>query len=533
MALHDKLYKLRTDANLTQQKMAELLEVSPQAVQKWESGESRPSLDKLIRLSQHFGASLDALVLERDARTSEALFYQASVQPNWEKIPLWESYSANLLTEYRQCVEEGLQVEAYEELFRAVAKLPKGEAKERLSDVIFDIVKQARVREDYPYIEPSELSAIQALRKPYPIEARAKIRVLLSDRIHGAWMGRICGCLLGKTVEGMRTDELHRLLAESGNLPMHRYIRRTDVTEDMIKQFRYPIATRCFGDTVNGMPVDDDTNYMVLAQELVERFGREFTSDDIAAMWLRYQHKNAYCTAERVAFCNFVKGFVPPQSARYKNPYREWIGAQIRGDYFGYINPADPEAAAEMAYRDASISHTKNGIYGEMLIAAMIACAAVTDSIPDILRGGLAQIPATSRLYEKIEAVLADFEAGVNEAQCFAKIHKEFDEFNDHDWTHTVSNAMIVAASLLYGEGDFGRSIGLAVQTGFDTDCNGATVGSILGMRGGLGVIAPAWTEPVGDVLYTAIFGLDRVSIKERADMTLKHIRKEAIEALS
>ena len=74
MALHDKLYKLRTDANLTQQKMAELLEVSPQAVQKWESGESRPSLDKLIRLSQHFGASLDALVLERDARTSEALF---------------------------------------------------------------------------------------------------------------------------------------------------------------------------------------------------------------------------------------------------------------------------------------------------------------------------------------------------------------------------------------------------------------------------------------------------------------------------
>ena len=107
-----------------------------------------------------------------------------------------------------------------------------------------------------------------------------------------------------------------------------------------------------------------------MSEQVIEKYGRDFTPFDVSRAWLAYQPKDAYCTAERVAFCNFVKGFEPPESAIYKNPYREWIGAQIRADYFGYINPGNPELAAEMAWRDASISHTKNGIYGEMFVAA-------------------------------------------------------------------------------------------------------------------------------------------------------------------
>ena len=225
-----------------------------------------------------------------------------------------------------------------------------------------------------------------------------------------------------------------------------------------------------------------------------------------------------------MAFCNFVKGFEPPESAKFKNPYREWIGAQIRGDYFGYINPGDPEAAAAMAFRDASISHIKNGIYGEMFVASMLAVAACTDNVKEIISGGLAQIPYTSRLYEAISRVLTDFENGVSSKDCFAAIHNHYDEYTDHGWCHTISNAMIVAAALLYGNGNFGKSICMAVQTGFDMDCNGATVGSVLGMAKGIDSIEDVWKKPINDTLHTSIFGVGTVRISNCVKQTLKHI---------
>jgi ADP-ribosylglycohydrolase len=219
-----------------------------------------------------------------------------------------------------------------------------------------------------------------------------------------------------------------------------------------------------------------------------------------------------------------VKGYAPPESAIYKNPYREWIGAQIRGDYFGYINPGNPERAAEMAWRDASISHIKNGIYGEMFAAAMIACAAVTADVEQIIEGGLGEIPYTSRLYEDVQSVLEVYRSGASQKACFDLIHSRYDEYSQHGWCHTNSNAMIVAASLLYGGGDYGKSICMAVETGFDTDCNGATVGSVLGMANGIQSISDYWTNPIQDTLHTTIFGVGTVKISDRVKLTMEHI---------
>ena len=305
---------------------------------------------------------------------------------------------------------------------------------------------------------------------------------------------------------------------------MHRYILRSDLTEEILNKYSFPLASRPYADEIDGMPVDDDTNYTVLYQEIIETFGRDFTPFDVSRAWLYSQPKDAYCTAERVAFCNFVKGYVPPNSAYYKNPFREWIGAQIRADYFGYINPGNPEKAAEMAWRDASISHTKNGIYGEMFVAAMLAAAADTDCLEDIICAGLAQIPATCRLYADVKSILEKYKSGVSEKDCFRYIHETYDENTGHGWCHTIPNAMIVAAALLYGKGDYTRSVCMSVETGFDTDCNGATVGSVLGLAKGSSAIPDAWTAPIHDTLHTSIFGIDTVSIRDRVQLTKKHI---------
>lgn len=516
--------RIRTETKMTQAQFAELFGVSQQTVQKWERGQATPELGKIIAIAKHFDLSVDMLVLGNDNRLVEEMNKRKVLKPSYQNLHDWEFYSSNLLIEYQQSVEEGLDVEGYKDIFQAVSLLPKGEIKKKLGDVLFEVVLSAKQREGYRYIEPSDLEQIRNLRRRPQLSAEYD-RSKFADKLHGAWLGRACGCMLGKSVEGVRTDELIPFLKESGNYPMHRYIYRTDLKEDVAEKYKFGFTGRCYADEIDGMPVDDDTNYVVLGQKILERYGRDFTPFDVSRAWLRFQGKDAYCTAERVAFCNFVKGYAPPESATYKNPYREWIGAQIRGDYFGYINPGDPETAAEMAWRDASISHIKNGIYGEMFVAAMLAVAATTDNVEDVIRGGLGEIPHTSRLYEDVTSVLDAFARGIPASECFAMIHEKYDEYSSHGWCHTNSNAMVVVASLLYGRGDFGASICMSVETGFDTDCNGATVGSILGMMGGAGAIPEYWSRPINNKIHTSVFGVGTVTITECVEKTLKHLK--------
>ena len=523
MEIAKQIRELRTRAKLTQAQFSEIFGVSQQAVQKWESGAIVPDIEKIVRIARYFDVSLDALVMNNDNRVVEEMNKKGALKPQYQNIHDWEFYSSDLMTEYRQSVDEGLDIEAYKDLFAAVARLPKDEIKKRLGDVLFDVVISAPMKEGYPYVEPSDLEQIQKLRRgaeeliPYDKNA-------LREKLSGAWYGRTVGCMLGKTVECIRTDELTPFLKETGNYPMHRYIYRSDLDESAYAKYKFNFKGSCYADEIDGMPVDDDINYVVMAQLMIDKYGKDFTPYDVSRMWIASQGKDAYCTAERVAFCNFVKGYMPPQSAVYQNPYREWIGAQIRGDYYGYINPGNPKKAAEMAWRDASISHVKNGIYGEMFISAMLALAATTTDLKSIIAYALNEIPPKSRLWQDVMSVVTAYENGVSEEDVFKSIHEKYDEYTAYGWCHTNSNAMIVAAALLYGEGDFGKTVCLAVQTGFDTDCNGATAGSIFGLAYGRDAIDEYWTKPFKGRLYTSIFGADSVMIEDCVEKTLKHI---------
>jgi hypothetical protein len=260
------------------------------------------------------------------------------------------------------------------------------------------------------------------------------------------------------------------------------------------------------------------------------RAGRDFSSLDVARAWIENLPYAMVCTAETQAYRNLVAryGFHMAKSqdaeidwrwvATNENPYREWIGAQIRADSWGYAAPGNPALAAEFAWRDARISHVRSGIYGEMLCAAMIAAAFVLDDPEAIVRAGLSQIPATSRLFAEMMQVIEICRRHQNDAARFEQVLEEIYALLGHyDPVHTNNNAGLVVAALLLGGHDFHAAVTIAVMGGWDTDCNGATVGSICGAMLGAKELPEHWTARLNDTLHSAIIGYHPISITECA----------------
>lgn len=440
----------------------------------------------------------------------------------------WLRLAGDIMTEYEQCLMEGKDVSSYKPLCEAIAHGITDDDRRDIEDaieVICDAMRAHPVRTDYPYVEPSDYESIIAASpsaKSAPV--LPTVPENLQEHIKGAWYGRIAGCLLGKPVEGWRSELMWPVLKESNNYPLNRYFFRRDIPEHFFSEKKVWKGA-CFADNIdNCMPIDDDTNYTTFAMKLVERYGRDFKPMDVMEAWMTWIPMFATCTAERAAYRNAALGLLPPETASYKNPYREWIGAQIRGDFFGYCNPGDPAAAASMAFRDASISHVKNGIYGEMFISAMNAAAACTNDIKKIIETGLAYVPEKSRLRADVDEIIAMYDAGKTVDDAIAHIHSRYDEHSSNGWCYTNSNAMIVTMGLLWGNGDFGKSICIAVQACFDTDCNGATVGSIVGMMNA--GIPEEWIAPFGGNLRTSIDGYNHVTVDFLAEHTMTLLGK-------
>ena len=224
------------------------------------------------------------------------------------------------------------------------------------------------------------------------------------------------------------------------------------------------------------------------------------------------------CTAEYAAYRNFSMNKLPPESAFYRNPFREWIGAQIRADVFGYVTPGCPEKAAELAFYDASISHDKNGIYGEMFVAAMISAAFVHTRSRSIVMAGLAEIPLDSRLAEAVRKTIAWCEEGSDWVHVWEKIN---DSFGHYDSVHTINNAALVVMGVCYGEEDFEAGIVNVVRAGWDTDCTAATVGSILGIKYGAKALPEKWVGVLNDRLKSAVTGHSDNKLSVLAQRTL------------
>lgn len=443
---------------------------------------------------------------------------------------MWMTLSETVLIECEQSAGEGRDTGGFlDEASLILENFRGGELREEDAKRLIDRIRSAPVVPSYSYREPSGLQEIQAAR-PRPRggeEARKPARDAYYDKVYGAWLGRCAGCLLGQPVEGWHSQRILGMLKDTGNYPVTGYLA-SNVGDEIRKKYRITDEGRVYGsnrinwiNNVSCMPEDDDTNYTILYLKILETYGRGFTSGDVAEGWLMNVPIYHVCTAERVAYMNLVNRILPPLSGFYYNAYREWIGAEIRADFFGYINPGDTETAAEYAWRDARISHVKNGIYGEMFAAAMIARAAVSGDVKDIIEHGLGEIPEKSRLAEGVQKVLDWHAQGSGWEDALLKIHSLYNENNSHHWCHTISNVMICTAALLWGGGDLEKTIGISVCAGFDTDCNAATTGSIAGMINGASALDEKWIRPLNNKVKSGIDGFGLTEISELAERTV------------
>jgi len=367
--------------------------------------------------------------------------------------------------------------------------------------------------------EPTEFDAIRASWSSPPRLPPVTLATL-TDRIRGAWLGRAVGCLLGKPVEGLSRAAIREILQATGRWPLADWFTALGLPEAVAARHPWNRASRTtsLAENIHGMPEDDDLNYTMLALALMEERGRAFTTDDVADRWLKDLPGLRVFTAERAVYRNLLDAIEPVDAARIRNPYREWIGAQIRTDLYGWVCPGDPHAAAELAWRDARLSHVRNGVYGAMFIAAMAAAACVSPDVRTVIAAGLSVVPPRSRLAGSIALALDLARRSVPHEEAIDKLYAAHEGLH---WVHVLNNVAVVAFALAESAGDFSRSICAAVSAGWDTDSNGATVGGIVGALAGAAALPDRWTRPLRGRVASSLRGFDGATFDALAARTL------------
>ncbi|TDW84442.1 ADP-ribosylglycohydrolase [Kribbella pratensis] len=339
----------------------------------------------------------------------------------------------------------------------------------------------------------------------------------LETRTLNAWLGRMAGNLLGKPVEKIPREGIREILASSGQWPLTQYITAAGVPDEV--QQRWPWNRRSkvnsLREVIDGMPEDDDINFAILALLMMERFGPGLTTDDVAQSWLNELPAGRVFTAERVAYRNLLEGVEPARAAVVGNPFREWIGAQIRTDAYGWAHPGDRTAAARLALVDARLSHTGAGVDGALWVAAMSAAALVLDDPVEAAVAGLDVISGQGAIARAVRFGLTLADAELDEA--LDALHAEY---GDLHWVHAVNNTALTAYALTAP--DFTTAIGRAVMGGWDTDSAGATVGGVFGATRG---IPAEWSAPLDNRVATSLPGMNQIAIDELARRTVEVAR--------
>lgn len=313
------------------------------------------------------------------------------------------------------------------------------------------------------------------------------------DRIAGAWWGQIVGAAVGTALEGYTAEKLKSAFGR-----IDRYMRPPNT-------------------------YNDDITFELAFLYAFEAKGYAVTSADIADRWVGLIP--VAWSAEAIALDNLKRGLYPPLSAEDGNPFDEWIGAQMRGAICGMVAPGRAREAARLAWLDAEVSHTGNGILGEVFNAVLVARALATGDFRALTEETVALMPADTEYGAVVRFALDAAKTSPDWETAWARCDAEYDEYN---WIHAYPNAAAQVVALWFGNGDFDETLAIIGGCGHDVDCNAAQILSAIGAAKGMAAIDRRWTDPIGDDLVTYMRRPAKTTTSALVAMTVAAIRKAA-----
>ena len=287
------------------------------------------------------------------------------------------------------------------------------------------------------------------------------------DKLHACWLGKNIGGTLGAPYEGTRA--------------------MLD-----IQNFSSPCG--------EPLPNDDLDLQLVWLAAMEEVGPKNLNANLLSEYWLDWipPHWNEY----GIAKTNLRLGLLPPMSGEVDNEkWKTSNGAWIRSEIWAGLSPVAVDGAIRYAVMDAMVDHgVSEGTYAEIFTAALQSAAYAESNITVLLHTALSKIPEGSMTAKTVRLVMSCYDEGLD----YKETREKVVAFNEPlGWFQAPANLGFVVIGLLWGQGDFKRSVLYAINCGDDTDCTGATVGATLGIIGGTASIPEDWKQFVGDRIVT------------------------------
>ncbi|MCI8595824.1 MAG: ADP-ribosylglycohydrolase family protein [Clostridia bacterium] len=269
-------------------------------------------------------------------------------------------------------------------------------------------------------------------------------------------------------------------------------------------------------------PPNDDLDLQIVWLNAVERFGASVNGEILAEYWLTYIYPR--WSEYGAGKANLIRGFRPPISGRIENVYKDSCGSFIRSEIWACLAPGHPEIASVYAWHDSSVDHATDGTYGEVFCAAVQSAAFAESDIRTLINIGLSYIPENCLVSKAVRLVCECYDGGLGWKETREKLFCEvpgsfglqtlpLEKWTENDYRarpgcDAPNNIGIAVIGLLYGGGDFGKSICLAVNCGEDTDCSAGFAGALLGIIYGNAGIPKKWSEVLDGVINTCCIDL-------------------------